>query len=191
MRRAEVLVVEARQYEHGGARIIVPVLIGYTDQIRKIKETVTVSLASDKPLWTKEKLIESARRDDPKAADILESLVSGLDGLGLGERGLPSCVNYGIDRGQNFLALVTLYPKGMWLNVAKDGYSKLGAEVFTRWKSEINQIARFYKEDSLSEPSNKGALGPHYEVLSGKVEAFVTAISAIKVEIEKTFSISK
>ena len=190
MKCAEVLVVEARQFEHGGARIIVPVLIGYTDQIRKIKETVTISPVSDRPLWTKDKLIESARQQDPEAADIVESLVAGLDELGLGVRGLPSCVNYGIDRGQDFLALLALYPKNIYLNVAKDGYSRLSPEGFTKWKSEVNSIARFYKEDSLSEPSNKGALGPHYTVLSGKVETFVKAISDVKVEIEKALATS-
>jgi hypothetical protein len=190
MTLSEVLVVEARQYEHGGARIILPVLIGYRDEIRKIKQTVTVSPASDRPLWTKDRLIENARQDDPEAADIVESLVAGLDGLGLGIRGLPSCVNYGIDCGQDFLALLALYPKNIYLNVAKDGYSRLSPEGFASWKSEVNNIARFYKEDSLSEPSNKGALGPHYNVLSGKVDTFVKAISAIKVKIEKTFAVS-
>ncbi|HEY4814823.1 MAG TPA: hypothetical protein VIH58_09115 [Chthoniobacterales bacterium] len=190
MTRTEVLVVEARQYEHEGARIIVPVLIGYTDEIRKIKETVTVSPASDRGSWTKERLVENARQSNPEMADIVESLVAGLDGLGLSAQGLPSCVNYGIEHGQDFLALLALYPRSIYLNVAKVGYSKLSPEAFTKWKSEVNHIARFYNEDSLSEPSNKGALGPHYDVLSGKVKTFVNVISALKVEIEKAFATS-
>jgi hypothetical protein len=118
-------------------------------------------------------------------ANIIESIATGLDGLGLSTRGLPSCVNYGIERGQDFFALVALYPKNIWLNIAKDGYSRLASDRFTKWKSDMNQVARFYKEDSLAEPSNKGALGPHYEVLAGKVEPFIKAIAAIKEDIER------
>jgi hypothetical protein len=33
--------------------------------------------------------------------------------------------------------------------------------------------------------TRKGNLGPHYDVLSGKVETFVNAISDIKARIEK------
>jgi hypothetical protein len=188
MIRAEVLVVEARQYKHADATIIVPVLIGYTDQIRKIKQTVTISPASEKALWTREGLIENARQSGPEVADIVERLINGLNGLGMGVRGLPTGINYGIERGPEFIALATLTSTSVWMNVVKAGWSNLNPEAFTRWKREVNHIARFYKEDGLSDPTNKGALGAHFDVLSGKVDAFVEAISDIKAQIEQAFA---
>jgi hypothetical protein len=118
----------------------------------------------------------------------VESLIAGLDGLGLATKGFPSCVKYGIEREQDFIALIILDPKSIWLEVSKSGYSKLSPEYFTRWKREVNDVASCYKEDSLSEPSPKGALGPHYEALSGRVHALVKAISNIKTEIERAFA---
>ncbi len=185
---AEVLVVEARQYEHSGARIIVPVLIGYRDEIRKIKQTVVISPAADKTLWTKDKLIENTRQRDPIEAEIVEGLIAGLVELGLSTRGLRSGINFGIEHADGFISIVLLYPNNIWLNVAKDGSSRVSAENFIKWKRQLNEIAPCYKVDSLSEPSNKGALGPHYDVISGKIDAFLTAISAIKTEIERALS---
>jgi len=42
MERTEVLIVEAKQYEKNGLRIIVPRLFGYTEQARRIKKKTTV-----------------------------------------------------------------------------------------------------------------------------------------------------
>jgi hypothetical protein len=46
MKRAEVLVVEAKQYSNGQSRIVVPCLFGYTEQARLSKETVRVKPAN-------------------------------------------------------------------------------------------------------------------------------------------------
>lgn len=51
MERTEVLLVEARQYELNGNRIVVPRLFGYTEQARAVKRTVTVSNASTRKRW--------------------------------------------------------------------------------------------------------------------------------------------
>jgi hypothetical protein len=51
MERAEVLIVEAKQFEHDGDRIVVPSLWGYTDQARRIKKTVTVRAAGERRSW--------------------------------------------------------------------------------------------------------------------------------------------
>jgi hypothetical protein len=42
MERTEVLIVEARQFEKNGVRVVVPTLFGYRDEARRIKKTVTV-----------------------------------------------------------------------------------------------------------------------------------------------------
>ena len=57
---------------------------------------------------------------------------------------------------------------------------------FMNWKQEVNKIASFHKAESLSEPSNKGALAPDYSILSGKIEPFVGVVADMKAEIERT-----
>lgn len=48
MERSEVLIVEARQYQDGDSRIVVPSLFGYTEEARRVKRTVTVTSQSRK-----------------------------------------------------------------------------------------------------------------------------------------------
>lgn len=43
MERTEVLLVEARQYEKDGTRVLVPSLFGYTEQARRVKRQVSVT----------------------------------------------------------------------------------------------------------------------------------------------------
>lgn len=62
MKRAEVLVVEARQYSNNNQTIIVPQLFGYTEQARLSKESVKIvsSTPRNKHTWTKELFFEHA-----------------------------------------------------------------------------------------------------------------------------------
>lgn len=50
MQRSEVLLVEARQYSHGGVTVVVPTLFGYTDEARLVKRTITVT-PRDRKKW--------------------------------------------------------------------------------------------------------------------------------------------
>ena len=98
MEQAEVLVVEARQYRHNDSRIIVPNLIGYTDQIRLSKKTVAVNRASSRPPMTREALLASMiQRNHPsEVAKVAQDIVSNLEHLGLATRSFPSCINTGV-----------------------------------------------------------------------------------------------
>lgn len=62
MKRAEVLVVEARQYPNGQSRIVVPSLFGYTEQARLAKETVRVKSANvpGRRKWNETSFFEDA-----------------------------------------------------------------------------------------------------------------------------------
>lgn len=60
MERTEVLLVEAKQYEHEGKRIVVPTLFGYTEEARMIKRTVTVNRSDKRKQWDKPTFIEDA-----------------------------------------------------------------------------------------------------------------------------------
>lgn len=60
MERTEVLVVEAKQYQRNGTKIIVPRLFGYTEEARRIKRSVTVK-PGYRIQWNEEKFLQQAR----------------------------------------------------------------------------------------------------------------------------------
>ncbi|HEY7817261.1 MAG TPA: hypothetical protein VIG29_03505, partial [Vicinamibacteria bacterium] len=61
MQFAEVLLVEARQFESGEDRIVVPALFGYTEQARLIKKEVTVTTRNERRRWDRQSFPEDAR----------------------------------------------------------------------------------------------------------------------------------
>jgi len=60
MERTEVLIVEAKQYDKEGVRIIVPRLFGYTEEARRIKKTVTV-VSGGRRTWNETDFLEDAK----------------------------------------------------------------------------------------------------------------------------------
>lgn len=60
MERAEVLLVEARQYEQKGIKIVTPILFGYTEEARQVKKTVSVT-TGQRRRWDKESFFQDAR----------------------------------------------------------------------------------------------------------------------------------
>lgn len=60
MERSEVLLVEARQYEHDGKKIVIPILFGYTEEARQIKKTVSVTTGQRRK-WDKDSFFSEAR----------------------------------------------------------------------------------------------------------------------------------
>lgn len=69
MERSEVLLVEARQYRHGDATVIVPSLFGYTEEARQVKRTRTITTSGHKP-WDYASFFADAnsRLDEPSVA---------------------------------------------------------------------------------------------------------------------------
>jgi len=59
MERSEVLLVELRQFERDGVRIVVPSLFGYTEEARQVKRTVTVASVSRRK-WDRASFFEAA-----------------------------------------------------------------------------------------------------------------------------------
>jgi hypothetical protein len=60
MERSEVLIVEARQYEHNKLRVVIPSLFGYTEEARRIKKTITVS-SDGRKKWDEQSFFEDAK----------------------------------------------------------------------------------------------------------------------------------
>ena len=59
MERTEVLIVEAKQYEKDGMRVLVPSLFGYTEQARRVKKSVTV-VTPGRRKWNERDFFEAA-----------------------------------------------------------------------------------------------------------------------------------
>jgi hypothetical protein len=59
MERAEVLIVEARQYAIDGLKVVVPSLFGYTEQARRIKKAVSLLTPSQGIKWTRDRFIKA------------------------------------------------------------------------------------------------------------------------------------
>jgi hypothetical protein len=64
MERSEVLVVEVRQFTDGRVKIAVPMLIGYTEQARQVKQVVTVTppIQGRRGRWTADEFFADAVR---------------------------------------------------------------------------------------------------------------------------------
>ncbi len=61
MERTEVLLVEARQYELEGTRVVVPTLFGYTEEARRVKRAAPV--AAGRRAWDEESFFEKVAAD--------------------------------------------------------------------------------------------------------------------------------
>lgn len=55
--RAEILIVEARQFEDAGRRYILPSLFGYTEEARRAKRSVHVDTGRKRRTWNEEEFM--------------------------------------------------------------------------------------------------------------------------------------
>jgi hypothetical protein len=80
MERSEVLLVEARQYSTGGRRVVVPSLLGYTEQARLIKRTMTDVSTSARRKWDKDSFLATAARslDPPELQAVTQVLEAAI-----------------------------------------------------------------------------------------------------------------
>jgi len=110
---------------------------------------------------------------------VAEELRSALNHSGLSTRELPSTVQYGLHVNGAYVPLVSLSPTSVWVQIPMRAVRALGDESFVACKQELNKIANFYRPEDVSDPTKTNALGPRYNVLDGKTEAFITAISLV------------
>jgi hypothetical protein len=75
MERSEVLLVEARQYDLNGQRVVAPMLFGYTEQARQVKRSVTVNTAGSRKKWDRSLFMAEANsRLTAQEAKIIDDL---------------------------------------------------------------------------------------------------------------------
>jgi hypothetical protein len=76
MLSSEVLLVEAHQYMGAGVKVIVPTLFGFTEQARRVKQTVTISSRKTRTWnWESFKADAQAKGLDQAAVDAIHELL--------------------------------------------------------------------------------------------------------------------
>lgn len=61
MERSEILIVEAKQFESQGLRVVSPTLFGFTEEARRVKKTVTVTSAGGRRRWDEDLFFEDVK----------------------------------------------------------------------------------------------------------------------------------
>ena len=61
MEKSEVLIVEARQFESDGVKVVIPLLFGFTEQARQVKERGTTTIPKSGNKWDEQKFFEKAK----------------------------------------------------------------------------------------------------------------------------------
>ena len=195
--------VELRFYDLPGAgRIIIPKsLLRITEASRHVvtinvqgatKEQVTASVTVPSEIPTTRKIATSTApmseetltaeiraKNPPEFAQLAETLRSLLRSVGFKGRGLPSCINYGIEVDGDFIPLLSVSATNMWFSIPMRAVRALGDERFVACKQKINGVVVFYRPEDVFDPTKTNTLGPRFRALDGKVEAFVEAITEI------------
>lgn len=83
MERAEVLLVEARQYELNKQRVVAPMLFGYTEQARQVKRFVTVNTPGSRKKWDMSSFMAEVRNKlGNQHADLIEAIHKNFQDIG-------------------------------------------------------------------------------------------------------------
>ena len=152
MERAEILIVEAKQFETDGDRIVVPTLWGYTEEARRIKKTVTVRAASERKSWNEQAFYKDVeRRLDARSAKTIVDLYNRLST----SAGIDIRWGSGKDAG-SFSAIDPRLAQRSFLSVFSDGriWISLG------WL-RLSPTELAFRDAYLAELQKIPAIAPH------------------------------
>ena len=154
----------------------------------KEQVTATITAPSGSPTTigapaiplTEEGLTSQIRaKNPPEIAELAEAMRSRLTAIGLKTRGFPSCINYGIDVNGEFITLLSVTATNIWMAIPLRAVRALGDQRFIACKQRINNVGIFYRPEDVSDPTKTTALGPRFQLLDGKVEAFAEAVGEV------------
>jgi hypothetical protein len=194
--------VELRFYElPDGARIIVPKsLLRIGEGSRHVvtinlqgagREHVTATFATNElptttkitvpsnPLSEQGLTTQIRAKNPPEIADLAETMRAQVKAAGMKTRGLPSCINYGIEVDGDFITIFSVTATNIWMSIPLRAVRALGDQQFVACKLRMNSVGEFYRPEDVSDPTRTTALGPRFRVLDGKVESFVEAVSEV------------
>jgi hypothetical protein len=195
----------------GGERIVIPKTLLRTREASRHVEaitmrgmvreqvTATVSLPDQRPETRKiasaglPMTIDSLRkqvREKSSASAIVtvEDLIAGLNSRGFDTRGTPTSFQYGVTAKDDFVPLLSLSASYLWFQIPVRAVRLLGDDQFTLCKQRINKVANFYRPAEVMDPTKTNALNPKYDILEGKVLAFLIAMEEVAAIIRQTMT---
>jgi hypothetical protein len=140
--------------------------------------------ASSEPISDETLTNQILNRNAPDVSEMVRELRSQLDAISPQVRATPSTIQYGVHVKGDFIPLLSFGAEYIWFQIPVRAVRCLGPERFVVCKQKVNAVAPFYRPEDVADPDKTNALNPRYEILAGKVEAFVEAFSQI-VEIVK------
>lgn len=163
MERSEVLLVEARQYSHDGARIVVPILFGYTEEARQVKRSVTITTVADRKKWDKASFFADTHTKLPDGdVQALETLYDQCLSLGC-----EVSWGSGIYNGSFSVKERSIYPRSL-LTVTSNGNLSLnfswlnGSETAERARERLKDLV--VQQVGLRIPDTYAQKWPTYPV---------------------------
>ncbi len=181
MERSEVLLVEARQYSHGGTKIVVPTLFGYTEEARMVKRSVTVSSAAARRRWDRASyLADATKKLLPEHVHSVESLLDFCISLG-------SDITWGTgNRNGSFSvkepsacprSLLTCYSNG---DLSFNFHWLHGSEAATRARERFAQLLS--ERIALRIPDGEAGVALPAAEWVGKLDGLLAALKQITTE---------
>ena len=158
MQRTEVVIVEAKQFEHDGQRVVVPTLWGFSDEARRVKKTVTIRAAGERRTWNYDSFRADAERQLDGAA--VKTLLHVFDVLNTSE-GIE--IRWGTGKGAgSFSAIDARLAQRSFISVFSDGriWLSLG---WLRWSDQELVFRNAYRKQLKSIPAISQHLGDDTE----------------------------
>lgn len=118
-------------------------------------------------------------RNTPEVYKMIEDLRRQLHSVPLVTRATPTTIQYGADAKGDFIPLLSFGAEYIWFQIPVRAVRSLGPQQFILCKQKINSVALFYRTEDVADPRKINALNPRYEILLGKIEAFVKVFSEV------------
>jgi hypothetical protein len=129
------------------------------------------------------------REKSPASAIVtVEDLIAGLNSRAFDTRGTPTSFQYGVTAKDDFVPLLSLSASYLWFQIPVRAVRLLGDDQFTLCKQRINKVANFYRPAEVMDPTKTNALNPKYDILEGKVPAFMIAMEEVAAIIRQTMT---
>jgi hypothetical protein len=95
---------------------------------------------------------------------------------------------HGLTAKDDFVPLLSLGASFLWFQIPVRAVRLLGDDQFTLCKQRINRVANFYRPAEVMDPTKTNVLNPKYDILEGKVPAFLIAMEEVAAIIRQTIT---
>lgn len=179
MERSEVLLVEARQFEYKGTKVVAPILFGFTEEARQVKKTISVT-TGQKRKWNKESFFKDAKER------LNENELTAIARLFDKSQALKSEISWGRGKEYGSFSVKWSHLFGFSLFIVyTDGALTIYFGSFQN-KPEAKEFIKFFKEKlekemGLSFPKNYDKKWPNFKASEWikKIDAFLKVLDEL------------